>query len=198
MEFREVLRRRRMVRTFEARPVAGEVLERILAAGARAPSAGFTQGFAFLALEGPEETARFWRAVTGGDGGWPGEALRRAPVILVPFASKRAYLERYAEPDKGWTDRDEARWPAPFWTIDAAFASMLVLLSAVDEGLGALFFGLFAPTLGAFREAFGIPGEWEPIGAIALGHRAPVDPVRSSADTRPRKPAHELVHRGRW
>jgi nitroreductase len=197
MDFDAVVRRRRMVRTFLDRPVDPEILRRILQRGQRAPSAGYTQGFEFLVLEGPEQTGRFWEAVATDEGG-PGEGVRTAPVLIVPLASKQAYLDRYAEEDKGWADRDESRWPMPFWYIDAAFASMLILLSAVDEGLGTLFFGLFPPTLSAFRKAFGIPDEWEPIGVIAVGHPAPKDPVRSSAHTRPRRALNDIVHRGRW
>ncbi|HVW33057.1 MAG TPA: nitroreductase family protein, partial [Acidimicrobiia bacterium] len=116
MELSEAIRRRRMVRNFEDRPVPREVLDRILDAARRAPSAGHTQGFAFLVLEGPEQTGRFWDCTFPAAGGraafrWPG--LFRAPVIVVPCSSKPAYLDRYAEADKGWTDRDETRWPVP-------------------------------------------------------------------------------------
>ena len=126
------------------------------------------------------------------------EGVRVAPVIVIPFASKGAYLDRYAEEDKGWEDRDESRWPVPYWYIDAAFASMLMLLSAVNEGLGALFFGLHPPTIPRVKDAFGVPDRWDPIGALALGHPAAADPVRSSRDTRPRKKPEQVVHRGRW
>jgi nitroreductase len=187
-----------MVRTYEDRPVQAEVVERILRYGQRAPSAGFSQGFEFLVIEGPEETARFWHVVGEGDQDRPGAGLRRAQVIIVPFASKKQYLDRYAEKDKGWADRDEARWSAPYWTVDTAFAAMLMLLTAVDEGLGGLFFGLYPPTMQRFREAYGIPEEFVPIGAIAIGHPAQVDPVRSSAHTRSRRPLDDIVHRGRW
>jgi nitroreductase len=196
MEFGEVIRRRRMVRTFQDRPLAPEVVDRVLEAGRRAPSAGFTQGVAFLVMDGPEQTAGFWRCVAPG-GGWPREGLRRAPLVIVPLASRQAYLDRYAEPDKGWTDRDEARWPVPFWIVDAAFASMQMLLAAVDEELGALFLGLHPPDPSALHATYGVPGEFEAVGAIAIGHPAP-DPVVSSARTRPRKPVAEIVHRGRW
>jgi len=196
MELGEVVRRRKMVRTFQDRPIAREVVERILQSGRRAPSAGFSQGCAFLVLHGPQETAGFWRAVSG-DSGWPHEGLRRAPLIVVPLASKQVYLDRYAEPDKGWTDRDESHWPVPSWTGDTAFAAMLMLLTAVDEGLGALFFGLDPPDQSALNVAYDVPREYEPIGAIAIGHPAP-DPIASSARTRPRKPADEVIHRGRW
>jgi nitroreductase len=199
MEFGDVLRRRKMVRTFADEPIDADVVDRILQAGHRAPSAGFSQGFAFLVLRGSEETVPFWEALAGGESrpDWI-EGLARAGAVIVPLASKKAYLDRYAEEDKGWTDRDEARWPTPYWLVDAAFAAMLMLLSAVDEGLGALFFGMPAEEIASFRATFGVPDEWHPIGAIAIGHPAPVDPVRSSRDTRERKSLEEVVHRGRW
>lgn len=188
-----------MVRTFQDDPLPRHVVERILDHGRRGPSAGYAQGIAFLLFEGREETGRFWEAAAaGGEEDWILESVRGAPVVIVPLASKQAYLDRYAEEDKGWRDRDEARWPAPFWVVDAAFASMLMLLTAVDEGVGALFFGLYPPAIPPFKEAFGVPPEWEPIGAIAVGQPAAVDPVRSSRDTRPRKPLEDMVHRGRW
>jgi len=166
-----------MVRTYLDRPLDAAMVERILDTSRRAPSAGFSQGVEFLLFEGPDQVARFWTAVSQ-EPGWPDEGLRAAPVIVVPLGSKMAYLDRYAEEDKGWADRDEARWPAPYWLIDAAFASMIMLLGTVDEGLGALFFGLYPPTLSAFKAEFGVPQEWEPIGAIAIGHGAQTDPVR--------------------
>jgi nitroreductase len=186
-----------MVRTFLDRPVDSDVLERILQAGHRAPSAGFTQGFAFIVLAGPEETEPFWEAAFGGEDRQVEEGFRRAPVIVLPVASKKAYLDRYAEGDKGWADRDESRWPVPYWYVDAAFASMLMLLAVVDEGLGAVFFGMSPPNVPRLREALGIPGEWDPIGAIAIGHRER-DPVVGSAATRSRTPLEDVVHRGRW
>ena len=196
MEFQEVVRRRRMVRNFDARPIPAEILERILANAQHAPSAGFSQGFEFLVLEGPVQTGRFWDAVFPGERregfGWPG--LFRAPVLIVPLAHKQAYLDRYAEADKGWTDRDERRWPVPYWYIDTGFAALLMLLTAVDAGLGALFFGI--TDAAAFRAAFNVPDGYEPIGAIAIGYRAPDRP--SDSLKRGRRPQEAVVHRGGW
>jgi nitroreductase len=199
MEFRDALRRRKMVRTFLDHPVDADALDRILAAGHRAPSAGFSQGFAFLLFHGTEETGAFWASLGEGASApeWI-EGLRRAAAVIVPLAGKRVYLERYAEEDKEWTDQAEARWPTPYWLVDTAFAAMLVLLATVDEGLGALFFGMPGEEIASFREAFGVPEDWHPIGAIAIGHPAPVDPVQSSRDTKTRRPLEEVVHRGRW
>jgi nitroreductase len=196
MEFAEAVRRRRMVRNFNADPVDAETLDRILDLARRAPSAGYTQGFAFLVLEG-EQVGRFWDiSFPAGDREgfrWPG--LFTAPVIVLPCSSKQAYLDRYAEPDKGWTDKDEGRWPVPYWDIDCAFATMTLLLGAVDAGLGALFFGIF-DGLPGLRAAFGIPSEYTPIGAVALGHPAPDEPSPSLA--RGRRPVTDTIRRGRW
>lgn len=197
MEFQDVVRRRRMVRGFEAgREVPEAVVERILDNARRAPSAGHTQGWAFLVLRGASETAAFWHAL------FPAERRHRfaypglfdAPLIIVPLASQEAYVERYAEPDKGWSDRDTNRWPVPFWYIDTGFSAMLMLLTAVDQELGALFFGIF--DVEAFRAAFGVPPEWTPIGAIAVGYPAPHGP--SPSLKRGRRSAEDCVHRGAW
>jgi nitroreductase len=197
MEFGDVLRRRKMVRTYLDLPVDPEAVRQILDAGRRGPSAGFSQGSAFLVFEGTDEVVRFWGAVSPEEQ-WPSEGLRGAPVIIVPLASKQAYLDRYAEEDKGWADRDESRWPVHYWVVDASFASLLMLLAAFEEGLGALFFGMDRSGYERLRAAFGVPGEWEPIGVLAIGHPAPVDPVQSSRDSRPRLSLDDVVHRGRW
>ena len=202
MEFQDVVRRRRMVRNYSDQPVDTAVVERILANALHAPSAGFTQGWAFLLLDTPEDVARFWQSTTPDDAaGEPDRwlrGMRTAPVVIVPLSTKAAYVGRYAEADKGWTDRSEARWPVPYWHMDTAMASLLMLLTAVDEGLGACFFGIPASRTDAFREAFGVPEDHMPIGAITLGHRTDDLGSRGSAARRERKPVEEVVHRGRW
>ncbi|WP_091064386.1 nitroreductase family protein [Klenkia brasiliensis] len=199
MEFSEVLRRRRMVRDYDPdRPVPPEVRERLLAHALRAPSAGFSQGWAFLVLESPAEREAFWAATT--DGGAPDgwlTRMRRAPLLVVPFSHKTAYLDRYAEPDKGWTDRDEARWPVPYWDVDTGMASLLVLLTAVDEGLGACFFGVPPERVPALREAFGVPEGYRPVGCVSVGYPG-TDDRRSPSLRRGRRGVDEVVHRGHW
>jgi nitroreductase len=60
MEFRDVVRRRRMVRSYEpGRPVPPEVIDRIVRNGLRAPSAGFSQGWGFLVLDNPADISQF-------------------------------------------------------------------------------------------------------------------------------------------
>ncbi|HEY2508151.1 MAG TPA: nitroreductase family protein [Streptosporangiaceae bacterium] len=190
MELQEAISRRRMVRTFTNEPVAQASLDRILANAVRGPSAGFSQGQAFLVLSGADLNA-FWEVA--------GEAVsptaQSAPLVIVPLSSKRIYLDRYARPDKGWTDRDEARWPVPFWHIDTGMAALLILLTVVDEGLGAIYFGIVPQAVDPFRQRFGIPADHEPIGAIAIGH----DAENERQDLRSRRRSRtEMVHYGRW
>src|SRR4051794_26760989 len=199
MEFADVVRRRHMVRDYDpARPVPPEVRERLLEHAIRAPSAGFSQGWAFLLLESPEERERFWTATTSDDApdAWL-TRMRRAPLLIVPMSHKAAYLDRYAEPDKGWTDRDETRWPVPYWDIDTGMASLLMLLTAVDEGLGACFFGIPPEHMGPFRAAFGVPDAYTPIGCLTVGSPGS-DDRRSPSLKRGRRGVDEVVHRGHW
>lgn len=198
MEFADVVRRRRMVRDYTAEPVDPAVVDRVLDHALHAPSAGFSQGWAFLRLDTPEQVDRFWTSSTPpGDGTdrWSA-GLRRAPVIIVPLSCKEIYLDRYAAPDKGWTDRDESRWAAPYWDIDTGMASLLMLLTVVDEGLGACFFGVPPTRVVNLRAAFGVPDAYTPIGAISIGHRA--TDRRSPSLRRGRRGTETVVHRGHW
>ena len=187
-----------MVRSFETTPLQREVVERLLDNAQRAPSAGFSQGWAFLVLEGPDQTERYWNAVGPQDrSAFRWQDLFNAPLLIVCLSHKSAYLDRYAEPDKARTDRSEAGWPAPYWDIDTGMAALLILLTAVDAGLGALFFGIPPQKLGRFREAFGVPSDLHPIGTVAVGYAKPDDPPGKSI-RRGRRPPGQVIHRGRW
>ena len=194
-----MVRRRRMVRDYDPdRPVPPEVRDRLLEHAIRAPSAGFSQGWAFLVLETAAERAAFWTATTGPGtpDGWL-TRMRRAPLLVVPFSHKAAYLDRYAEPDKGWTDRDESRWPVPNWDVDTGMASLMMLLTAVDEGLGACFFGVPPERVDALRQAFGVPADHRPVGVLSIGYPGTEDRLSPSL-RRGRRGTGEVVHRGRW
>jgi nitroreductase len=185
-----------MVRRYDAsRPVPADVIDRIVDNGLRAPSAGFSQGWGFLVLDDRSDVARFRDAVRPDEQpeNWFAAQVD-APLLIVAHSNKAAYLERYAEPDKGFTDRSDAWWPAPYWDIDTGFAALLMLLTAVDAGLGACFFGLPVDRIDAYRAAFDVPAHFHPIGAVSIGYSdEPPRDLRSR-----RKPTNEIVHRGRW
>jgi nitroreductase len=197
MDFAEVLRRRRMIRAYdEARPVPSDALDAILEAALRAPSAGFTQGVSLLALSSATERETFWRVVAHTDSTWL-RGMRTAPALILVWTNEEAYLDRYAEPDKGWADRDPARWSAPYWFVDAGMASMAALLSAVDNDLGACFFGIPTARIAAVREAFGVPLNQLSVGVISLGYPVRV-PAIGSPTRRSRRAPSELIHHGTW
>lgn len=200
-EFADVVRRRRMTRAFDARPVPAEVLDDLVDLASRAPSAGKTQGWHLLVLEG-EQTADFWDITlpVSRRGTFTWQRLLDAPIIALPFADPQAYTRRYSEPDKAATGLGSGpdAWPAPYWTIDASMSVMNLLLAAEDHGLGALFFGVFRGEQ-ELRRSLGVPRHLDLLGAIALGYPAADGPPRSgrSAGRQRRTPA-EIIRRGRW
>ena len=197
MELRDAILQRRMVRSYDPdRPVARETVESLLNLAIRAPSAGHTQGWRFLVLDDPGSCAQFWAATSEDDE--PADAwltrMQRAPALVIFFSDRDAYLDRYAEPDKGWTDRDEARWPVPYWHIDVGMAAMIFLLAVQDEGLAACFFGVPPDRWPAFFAAFNVPEALSPVGVISLGYPAP--DVKSPSLKRGRKQLADVVAYG--
>ena len=201
MELREVIRRRRMVRQFEQRAIPEEVLRRVLEAARHAPSAGFSQGFDFVVLTGSDELDWFYRTTDDPDDpeSFPGRNPALAPAcIVLPYENKRAYLERYSQPDKIRFGMDsEDRWPVPFWTVDTAMAMLLILLAAVDDGLGAWYFGITRGEAEVQR-TLGVPPECKLLGVIALGYPSSEDRPAGSMLSRRRRDFGSMFHFGRW
>ena len=204
MELDEALRRRRMVRSFDGRPLPPGLVEGLLGRSLGAPRAGNTAGVAWIVLEGADRDA-YWSTATtaawrASSRRWPG--LSRAPVLAVCLASPEAYAARYREPDKEAsglgtvTAGNEPAWPVPYWFDDAAFATLVVLIGATAAGVGACFLGNFRgedDLLGSL----GVPPGWRHFGTVALGYPDGRDHRSPSLD-RPRPPLTDLVHHGRW
>jgi len=199
VQFADVVTKRRMVRAFESRPVPSDVLDRVLDLARRVPAAGNTQALDIVVLEG-EQTQRYWDATlpTERRSTFPWPRLLDAPVLLIPVSRPAAYVERYSEDDKVRTGlgEGESSWNVPYWYVDTAFSAMVAMLAAVDEGLGALFFGQFGHE-GAVKHALGIPEDRCPVGTIALGYAA-TEQRPSLSSKRPRRPLGDVVHRGGW
>jgi hypothetical protein len=207
MELTEVIRRRRMVRSFSAEPIDPDLVDRLLTASLRAPSGGNTRGVAWVVLSGAE-TATYWEHTSTPD--WRAahvsrfERMARAPVIALSLCSPALYVERYGEPDKLGSglgpvelgEGGEAAWTIPYWFGDAAFSTMLLLLGAVDVDLAAAFLGTFrgeAELLGVLE----VPAGWRLFGAVLLGRPDGLDAPSTSLGRRP-SPGAGAVHRSRW
>lgn len=200
MEFADVVRTRTMTRAFSTEPLERELLERLVELSSRAPSAGKSQGFNLVVFEG-SDTAKFWDVTLPSDEranfAWP--KLLDAPVIALVCADKRAYLDRYSEPDKVHTGLggSEEAWPAPYWTIDAAFSTMLLLGAAHDVGLGSLFFAL-ARGEQELRDTCEIPDDVEILGVLALGWPLESGARKGRSATRPRRTASSILRFRSW
>lgn len=196
MEFAEVVSRRRMVRSYAPDPVDRAALERIVTAGLRGPSAGYSQGQYLVVVTDPERR----RAIAGLAGedhyvamGLPAW-ISAAPAHIVVCTCEEDYHRRYREPDKLRDDGTEIEWPVPYWHTDAGAAMMLILLAAVDEGLGAGFFGTHR--LRGLHDLLGIPQEITPVGVITVGR--PAGPQPAGSAERGKRPIDQTVHWERW
>lgn len=188
-----------MTRAFTTRPVDPSLLDAMLDAARRAPSAGNTQALDFLVLA-DEAVSQYWEVTLppARRAAFPWPGLLQAPILVVPFVDPAAYPARYAEADKAHTGLGASAdaWPTPYWWIDGGMAVMTVLLAAEDAGLGALFFGIFDHE-DEVKHRFGVPADRRALGTIALGHPEPEQRPSTSAG-RPRPALVDVVHRNRW
>jgi FMN reductase [NAD(P)H] len=203
VEFRDVLTRRRSVRTYSDRPVPREVLERIAnAAVVWAPSAGFSQGLRIVVVRDPELRRRIATAAMEDELATKGRPRWKAaaPVHFVVLTREQDYHARYQEQDKlKITGGRELDWPAPYWYVDAGAAAMMLMLAAIDEGLDTAIFGV--TDLSALTEALALPEDVLFVAVVTVGYPADADDAASGAAsvfTRRRKAREEVVRWERW
>ena len=118
---------------------------------------------------------------------------------MLVLTREQDYHDRYRKADK-LREGGEIEWPVPFWFVDAGAALMLVLLAAIDEGLGASVYGVPVELDGAVRELLGIPADLCVVAGVTLGKPAS-DPGWSrvtSRATQRRRALDELVRWERW
>ena len=192
VEFREILRRRRMHRAFLPDPIPEEQIDRIASVIRHAPSGGFSQGGSIVVVtdeaKRKEIAARFEMA---------GTYVEAAPVHMVVSADESLYHARYNEADKlAITGGVEVTWPVPYWFVDAGALMMLVLAAAIDEGLASAFIG-HPDQKRIFDELLGLPAEVVPIGLALIGK--PGEAPDSGSRLRERRRSRDdLIHRDRW
>jgi nitroreductase len=196
MDFADVLRRRKAVRSYLTDPVPRGTLERIVARGRKIPSAGHSQGLRLVVVT--DQQARERIAELGGEEHYVEMGMEpwmsRAPAHVVVAVREDDYHDRYREADKLTDEGDEMVWPVPYWFIDAGAALMLLWLAALDEGFACGVFGTHE--WDALRELLGMPEDVTPIAVLTIG-KPGSETVPGSAK-RGWKPIDEVVHWERW
>lgn len=187
-----------MVRSFATTPVDQTIFHSCVELASRAPSAGKTQGWHLLLLEG-QDTHRYWDITLPAEkrSHFSFPHLLDAPLVALVLTDHTAYLERYAEPDKVKTGLGSAEsWVAPYWTIDASFATMTLLLALEDCGIGSLFFAHTEEQ--RLKEEFGIPGHITVLGTLAMGYEREEKSKKGRSASRKRNEPVDIIHRGQW
>jgi FMN reductase [NAD(P)H] len=201
VEFREVLSRRRMVRSYLPDPVSPETVERIVTTVRRAPSAGFSQGHRLVVVT--DAGLRAQLAALAGEPEYVAMGLApwisTAPVHVVVGVREESYHERYRKADK-LVDGEEIDWPAPYWYVDAGSLFLLLQLAAIDEGLATGVYGIASDRVPALEQLLGIPQDVDVVCVVTIGHPAPDsrESDRVSRLSQRRLPLDELVRWERW
>jgi coenzyme F420-0:L-glutamate ligase/coenzyme F420-1:gamma-L-glutamate ligase len=186
----DVLTARRTVRDFSTAPVSPEAVRRAIAAAITAPAPHHSQPWRFVVLESAAARTRLlddmlaaWTSDLKADGFTPeqisrrvqrGEPLRRAPLIIVPCLVADA---AHAYPDARRNASERAMFLV---AMGAAIENLLVSL-AVD-GLGSCWISSTLFCRDVAVQALGLPPEFEPMGAIGVGHPLVPPPDRPARD----------------
>lgn len=195
MELREAITGRRMVRRCADAPLDGALVDELLDLARRAPSAGWSQGQAFVVVRDRERrdaiahAAGEPRYVERGFDPW----LSSAPVLVVPCADERAYRRRYEAPDK--TGRTDG-WDVPYWWLDLGAAVQNLLLLATEAELAAGFLGAHA--VDGLAALLHLPEGVHPAGVVTLGHRPADEPAPTTSEQRGRRDLDAVLHHDRW
>ena len=171
---------RRSVRSFSAEPVPPELIEAAVGEALTAPAPHHTRPVRFVWVRDTAVRARLldamkdaWRADLLGDGRDPdaverrvarGQILYDAPELVIPFMV----------PDGAHSYPDEHRTAAEhtMFTVAVGAAVQGLLVGLAVRGVGSCWIGstIFAAEL--VRAELDLPGDWEPLGAVAIGYAA--------------------------
>jgi coenzyme F420-0:L-glutamate ligase/coenzyme F420-1:gamma-L-glutamate ligase len=186
----DVLQARRTVREFSAEPVDAAAVRRAIAAAVTAPAPHHSEPWRFAVVESRrartallDDMLAAWIADLRGDGFTEeqiarrtrrGEPLRRAPLIIVPCLVADA---AHPYPDQRRSAAERTMFVV---AMGAAVQNLLVALAV--EGLGSCWVSstLFCRQVTA--DSLGLPPDWEPMGAVGVGHPAAPPPDRPPRD----------------
>jgi nitroreductase len=153
MDFLELMKKRRSIRAFEARPVEPGKIQAVLEAADAAPSAGNLQAYRMVCVTEPSGR-RALAAAALGQG-----FVAEAPVAIVFLADPTVASSRYGEPGRRL-----------FCIQDATIACAYAQLRAADLGLGSVWVGAFDEN--AVSRAVDAPRDLLPVAVLPIGYPA--------------------------
>ena len=170
MDVMNVIKTRKSVRAFLARPVEDEKLYAVLEAARLAPSASNRQEWRFVIVREPETRKKLAAAAAGQ--AFVGEA----PVLIVACAE---------------TDGHVMRCGQPCYPIDVAIALDHMSLAAVELGLGSCWIGAFDEN--KVKEILHIPEEIRVVELMPVGY-----PSNPAVIQKKRLPLDRIVKYEHW
>ncbi len=194
----DVLAARRTVREFTADPVDADAVRRAIAAALTAPAPHHSSPVRFVVVSSAgartallDDMLAAWVTDLRADGFTEeqiarrvrrGEPLRRAPLIIVPCL--------VAEAAHAYPDQRRAAAEREMFVVATGAAVQNLLVALAVEGLGSCWVSstMFCRPVAA--AALGLPADWEPMGAVGVGH--PAAPAR---DRPPRNPGDFMLTR---